>query len=221
VFFDTFFIPCLFNDNYDKSVVDKVVKYSREGPYGYRDGSFNVAVEKDDVVIDAGAWIGDFSAYAVSKGAVVYAFEPGKKIFTELEKTAALNDEKIIAVNKGLGCGDSELPLYDSPFGSIGLTTMNSGKQQKALETIKITSIDKFVEDNNIPRVDFIKADIEGAERDMLRGAQNTLKEFAPKLAICTYHLPDDPDVLEKIILETNPRYKVIQGPAKLYASVY
>jgi hypothetical protein len=43
----------------------------------------------------------------------------------------------------------------------------------------------------------------------MLKGAANTLKKFAPKLAICTYHLPDDPQVLESIIKEVNPDYKV------------
>jgi FkbM family methyltransferase len=221
VFFDTFFIPCLFDDNYDKSVVDRITKYSREGPYGYTDGSFDVTVQKDDIVIDAGAWIGDFSAYAGFKGAVVYAFEPGDETFAELQKTAALNGGKIIAVNKGLGDGDHELPLYDSLLGSLGFTVMNrSAEKQKVIGTVKLTSIDKFVKDNNIPRIDFIKADIEGAERDMLRGAADTLKRFAPKLAICTYHLPDDPKVLERIVLEANPRYKVIQGPAKMYACV-
>ncbi|MDR2659515.1 MAG: FkbM family methyltransferase [Spirochaetaceae bacterium] len=221
VFFDTFFVPCLFDDNYDKSVVDSAAKYSREGPYGYTDGSFSVIVEKDDIVIDAGAWIGDFSAYAVSKGAVVYAFEPGGETFAELQKTSVLNGGKIIAVNKGLGDGDHDLPLYDSMLGSIGFTVMNiSAKKQKVIETIKLTSIDKFVKDNNIPRIDFIKADIEGAERDMLRGAVDTLKRFAPKLAICTYHLPDDPEVLERIVLEANPQYKIIHGPAKMYACV-
>jgi FkbM family methyltransferase len=59
-------------------------------------------------------------------------------------------------------------------------------RNTNAYEKIKIITIDKFVEENNLERVDFIKADIEGAERDMLRGATNVLKTFAPKLAICT-----------------------------------
>jgi FkbM family methyltransferase len=221
VFFDTFFISCLFNDDYDKSVIDKAVKYSCAWPYSYKDGAFNVTVEKGDTVIDAGAWIGDFSAYAAAKGAAAYAFEPSVSNFQALKKTAALNDGKIIAVNKGLGTGDCELPLYDARVGSVGFTTLdNRAKRQKLIETIKITSVDKFALDNDIQRIDFIKADIEGAERDMLRGAKNTLKKFAPKLAICTYHLPDDKEVLEKIILEANPSYKVIHGPDKLYACV-
>jgi hypothetical protein len=76
------------------------------------------------------------------------------------------------------------------------------------------------VEENNIECVDFIKADIEGFEREMLKGATNVLKKFAPKLAICTYHLHDDPEVLEKIIKEANPDYTVVHLKRKLYACV-
>jgi hypothetical protein len=87
-------------------------------------------------------------------------------------------------------------------------------------EKISVTTLDKFVEENKLERIDFIKADIEGAERDMLKGATNVLKTFAPKLAICTYHLPDDPEVLEKIIREANPDYTVVHLRHKLFAAV-
>ncbi|MDR2691539.1 MAG: FkbM family methyltransferase, partial [Dysgonamonadaceae bacterium] len=87
-------------------------------------------------------------------------------------------------------------------------------------EKIAITTLDRFAEERKLTRVDFIKADIEGAERDMLRGAANVLKTFAPKLAICTYHLGDDPAVLEKIIKETNPDYTVVHLRHKLFAMV-
>jgi hypothetical protein len=49
-------------------------------------------------------------------------------------------------------------------------------------------SIDKLVEENNRPRLDFIKMDIEGAEMMALRGATETLKRFKPVLAISVYH---------------------------------
>jgi hypothetical protein len=81
-------------------------------------------------------------------------------------------------------------------------------------------TLDSFVERNNIERVDFIKADIEGAERNMLWGARKILKEFAPKLSICTYHLHDDPQVLREIILEANPKYQIVEKFKKMYAHV-
>ena len=63
-----------------------------------------------------------------------------------------------------------------------------------------MNTIDDYVSENGIVRVDFIKADIEGAERDMLRGVVKILQRFKPKLSICTYHLKDDPEVLESIV---------------------
>ena len=71
-----------------------------------------------------------------------------------------------------------------------------------------------------INKIDFIKSDIEGYERHMLRGARNILKEHQPILSICTYHLPDDRDVLKKIILEANPNYIILQRKMKLFGFV-
>jgi FkbM family methyltransferase len=218
VFADTFTIPIFFNDDHDRKNVDLIEPYMTEGPYGYKDGDFDVTVQQGDVVIDAGAWIGDFSAYAVSKGAVCHAFEPTQSTFEMLEKTARLNGENLIPVHAGLGAkkGSAEISFDNCNSGGNSIVLGRKGGG----ETIDITTIDDFVHDNKLPRVDFIKADIEGAERDMLAGARETLKKFAPKLALCTYHLPDDPEVMESLIKEANPAYRVVQGRKKLYACV-
>ena len=110
--------------------------------------------------------------------------------------------------------------LIEDSGRDAGNTIVLDRKDAHKSEKIVITTLDKFVEENKLERVDFIKADIEGAERDMLRGACNTLKTFAPKLAICTYHLPDDPEVLEKIILEANHNYTIVHLRHKLFAAV-
>jgi FkbM family methyltransferase len=231
-FDDVLLVLCSFNDNYDKSIVEWIDQSSDEGPYGYTDGSFDVTVKKGDIVIDAGVWIGDFSAYASSKGAVVYAFEPVNKTFQMLCRTEMINNVndrgRIYPVQKGLGHSDCEIDMAlvqgNSGANSIcvdfidSLVSMNV--KIKGTEKISITTLDKFVEENKLERVDFIKADIEGAERDMLKGATNVLKTFAPKLAICTYHLPDDPTVLEKIIKDANPAYTVVHLKHKLFAAV-
>ena len=78
---------------------------------------------------------------------------------------------------------------------------------------------DPFKE-NALPRVDSIKADIEGYERYMLMGAQETLRRFAPKLALCTYHLPDDPEVLSELIKQANPDYNIVLKTKSCIASV-
>jgi len=226
VFKDTFMFHCLLNDNYDKSIIEALGLYmpEGEGPYGYKDGSFDITVHKDDVVIDAGAWCGDFSAYSASKGATAYAFEPTCSTFTWLEKTAELNKDsgKIIPIKCGLGAECKTIGLFsgDSPEAGSNTVAQQRSQKMKLIENIKVVTLDQFVAEHNLPRIDFIKADIEGAERDMLKGATNVLKKMCPKLAICTYHFPDDPEVLENIILAANPNYKIVHLNKKLFASV-
>jgi FkbM family methyltransferase len=221
VFQDTFLVSCLYNDNYDKSIVEPLDCYMHEGPYGYTDGVFDVTVKPGDIVIDAGAWIGDFSAYCASKKASVYAFEPTNATFQFLCETAALNGGGgvITPVKNGLGAGVCQVPIFVHADESANTIISGRARDDSPSEIISITTLDRFVEEHSITKIDFIKADIEGAERDMLAGAVNVLKKFAPKLAICTYHLPDDPQVLEKIILEANPDYRIVHLRKKLFAA--
>jgi len=213
---DTFNFLLFFDDKYDKEIVERVDRYMKDGSYCYVDGLFDVTIKENDIVIDAGAWIGDFSAYAVFKGAKCYAFEPLKEYYEILEKTARLNDDLICPIEKGLGSSVCDTKISINGAGSSIILKQESAGE----ETISITTLDKFVEENKLGRLDFIKADIEGAEREMLKGAANVLKTFAPKLSICTYHLPDDPEVLEKLILEANPDYKVVHLQHKLFAAI-
>lgn len=216
VYLDSLFVFCKHNDNYDYSLIDDLDEILPEGAYGYVNNEIDVTVKENDIVIDAGAWIGDFSAYASVKGAKVYAFEPSVENTKYLEKTRELN-KNIEIVRKGLGDKVGFFHLANNKVNSLiyEITEKNDNS-----ETIEVTTIDEFVDEYNINRVDFIKADIEGYERYMLAGAKETLKRFAPKLAICTYHLQDDPDVLSKIILEANPNYIIVQKRKKLYAMV-
>jgi FkbM family methyltransferase len=226
IYEDVLMFPVFFHDNYDKEVVERMDKLMSEGPYGYTDSehSFDVSVKKGDIVIDVGAWIGDFTAYAFQKGATVYAFEPSSENFQYLEKTKELNMSdtcekrkgNIVLVKRGLGAIASEAEIFNYGSGCSIVNDYKTGVNEKVI----ITTLDAFIDENNIERIDFIKADIEGAERDMLRGATKVLKNCAPKLAICTYHLPDDPKVLEEIILQANPAYKVVHLAHKLFAAV-
>ena len=58
--------------------------------------------------------------------------------------------------------------------------------------TVRTTTIDAEARERNLPRLDFIKMDIEGAERDALHGAEHALRTFKPKLAISIYHRVED-----------------------------
>lgn len=195
---------------------------SREGTYE----AFGVEVHEGDVVIDAGANIGIFSAFAAKyRGGFVHAFEPVDSTAELLERLMRFNDisSSVVVSRAGLSdySGEAEIAVFaGSTGGNTLVEACMSGRHIEKREKVRLITIDDYVRDNHLERVDFIKADIEGSERNMLKGATETLKTFAPQLAICTYHLPDDKEVLTDIIKKANPRYSIKYGRMKLYAKV-
>ena len=62
------------------------------------------------------------------------------------------------------------------------------------------TSIDTLDNYLHGERATFIKADVEGMELALLKGAAQTISRWKPKLAICVYHYPLDlPDTIAYI----------------------
>lgn len=212
------------NDNYHYTIVDEIDKIVPEGSYCYiGPNNEDITVKEGDIVIDAGAWIGDFSAYASKKGAHAYAFEPSPSTIKLLEKTIEYNKGNggtITIAPYGLGEKEEELEFVENTMDeNTGGNTFNI-KEGEGTTKLKITTLDSWVKKNNIPKVDFIKSDIEGYERHLLRGATNVLREHAPILSICTYHFPEDKHLLKEIILSANPDYTIIQRKMKLFAFV-
>ncbi len=194
-----------------------------EGPYELNE---KITVENGDIVIDCGANLGCFSAAVANKAKHVYAFEPAEQLCEAYLEPLKELHPNITIIKKGLAAqsGERVFRFYPNSSGSSCLSTGNmriEKEMQMCIETsISCVSLDDFVESEGLERVDFIKADIEGAERELLQGAERTLKRFAPKISVCTYHLPDDKEVLEKIIKTANPNYTICHMYKKLYAYV-
>lgn len=181
----------------------------------------NVIIEEGDIVIDVGANVGLFTLFSIIKrnASVVYAFEPIMATFELLDSNVRLNgvSKKVKIINKGLGDVDDTFQMSISND-NIGANSMIFNRDGNKHESVSITTLDTFIEYESIQQVDFIKVDIEGAERLFLEGAQRTLAKFQPKLSICTYHLIDDPIVLTELILKANPSYTIEYFSMKLYA---
>jgi len=164
-------------------------------------------VKENDIVFDIGAYFGFFSYYAVQKGAKeVYAFEPNPCAFEILKKHAELWSDKIkpfeIALYSSDGFQDLSIP---NPL--AGWSTLREVECSQKVR-VKTVTLDNFVKKEKIERVDFIKIDTEGAEREIIKGAKETIKKFKPKMAIAAYHLPDDKKVIPKLVLSIRDDYK-------------
>lgn len=154
-----------------------------------------VSVEKGDTVLDIGAMVGDTSLYFANKttsSGKVYSFEFTPSNIEIFKLNAKLNPNLCDVMEI------IERPVSDISDVKIYFTDKGEGSEIKFepfdnFEHTNLTiSIDDFVKERNISKVDFIKMDIEGAEPLALNGALETIKKFKPKLAIAIYHSWDD-----------------------------
>jgi FkbM family methyltransferase len=143
-------------------------------------------VKKGDVCLDVGANIGWYSTLfqkLVGKTGEIHSFEPVPQLFAELEKNVALNrsDAKIYLNNFGLGDEEKNLEMHffpDLPTGHSSLIAPK-GENSSAIP-VKIKTLDSYLTENRIERVDFVKVDIEGAELMFLKGAGKLFEQEKP-----------------------------------------
>ena len=174
--------------------------------------SREVEIHPGDTVIDCGAHVGLFTRFALSRGASrVVAIEPDPTNLHCLRENLAgeIAEGKVTVIEAGVWETRTKLTLWQ-PEGEGSSGAKSFVRQFKeGLEGVPVMPLDDIVSKLNLERVDFIKMDIEGSERHALRGAKQTLERFKPRLAICTYHRPDDAAVVPKIIGEARSDYRV------------
>ena len=176
------------------------------GQYFFTRGGVTIAPELGDYAIDAGGCLGDTAlAFAATVGAEgrVYSFEPMPNLRDVFIGNAGRNPDL---------SGRMELfdrAVFDTSGNTLTFADFGAGSRPQAGGAVPAVTIalDDFVREHDVPRVDFIKMDIEGSEREALRGAAETIRRFKPKLAISAYHRPDDLLVLPALIREIEPSY--------------
>lgn len=152
--------------------------------------------------IDGGALDGEdsirFMRWCRGNYDAVYMFEPDKN-----------NHRKL----KLLSEADGRAAVYEEGlWNDTGEVRFMSGNKEKCTVTeagdtlIRVTSIDKKLQGTP---VSLIKMDIEGSEMRALEGSQETIRRFAPRLAVCVYHKPEDIVDIPLKILELYPEYRL------------
>jgi FkbM family methyltransferase len=149
-----------------------------------------VRLPADGVVLDVGANVGILSlqlAQAVPAGQV-FAFEPTHYAFARLKRNLELNPElssRVEAVQAFVSSASGVRPglsAYASwrVDGTASRTHPLHGGTEKSADEIGAVSLDDFVAQRGLPRVDFIKIDTDGHELEVLRGARRLLARHKP-----------------------------------------
>jgi len=172
------------------------------------------AVKPDDVVLDCGAHVGVFTRTALKRGArIVVAIEPAPENLECLRRNFVeeISMGRVIVYPKGVWNKDGFLPLHmdRNSAGDSFVLDLDPGEQ---VIKLPLTTIDQIVSELRLPRVDFIKMDIKGAEVQALQGAMHTLASHYPRMSIASEHLEDDPETIPRTVMAANPRYRVKCG---------
>ena len=146
--------------------------------------------ETSDVILDIGANTGVYSliAKAMKPSSKVYAFEPVKRVFSKLQENILLNSYDITALEKAVSNADGIATIYDTDAEHTYSVTVNENfveANSKAIETtIETCTLNSFIKQNNIAKIDLIKIDVETHEAEVLEGFGKHLSDYKPTLLI-------------------------------------
>lgn len=170
-----------------------------------------VEAQVGDTVVDVGAFIGDtayyFSKKVGDKGKVLsFEITPDSIAFAkENMRINQCHNVYIIPYALSDKTGYLSLSRNDTDASSNSLMEKTASPQVLA-GTVKTITLDEYCQDSQ-EKIDFIKADIEGAEMSMLRGATHTIAASAPVCAICLYHRQNDFWEIPQYLEELCPEY--------------
>jgi FkbM family methyltransferase len=177
-----------------------------------------VAVQAGDVVLDVGGHLGSFTRLALRQGArLVVAFEPEPVNRACFQRTfqQEIAAHRVVLVEAAAWSEPGELQFHVLNENSAGGSSVRHSSG--SVVTVPAVTIDDTVGRLALDRVDFIKLDIEGAERHALRGAARTLARFGPRVVACTYPLDDDPVAVPQVMLQARPSYRKFHTASQAY----
>ena len=158
----------LFRENYERLLA-----------FGHR------LLKPGDIALDVGANQGIYCCAfgsAVGPGGRVVAVEPIPRQAQRLKYNIEDNGFKHCAVIQKAISDCEGVATLGLANGDVSASILAADKSDSI--TVETISVDEIVKRMNLPRVDFIKLDVEGAELLALRGAINTLRQFRPTLSI-------------------------------------
>ena len=198
----------------EKSVkcFDKIIEYKLTGdinclfdcetPLGEPYSSF-LDLKNIGTFVDLGAYRGDTVLDFLERAGEdkkIIAAEPDKKTFLKLQNNT--KHIKNITLINGAVCDING----DVAFGSFASRGSTVTEKSKHTETVKGFTLDSlYLTDKNM----YIKADIEGAEAQFIKGAEKTIKAAHPKMRIAAYHKSADIFSIPLAVKAINKDYKV------------
>jgi FkbM family methyltransferase len=174
---------------YRPNTLDKMVLWEQWGAKDYQ----TVTVKEGDTVIEIGGHIGTSTlnySHLVGPRGVVYSIEALPENFELLKKNIERNGiTNVKAFNLAI-VGDpniTEITLNTNPYNSGGHSIFKMSVEEEARSVCPATTLERFVAEQRIDRIDIMQMDIEGAEFDILLNTNKALLASIPQI-LFEYH---------------------------------
>lgn len=161
----------------------------------------------DTVFVDCGAYDGDtiraFLAHQSGRFKSIVAFEPDPQSYERLRKyvrSLRREDWERIQLVRA-AAGETRGRLRFDAAGNMSSSLSAAG----AIE-VDVLPLDEVITEN--AGSFYLKFDVEGAEREALRGGERLIARARPRMAISVYHHPDDLWQLPLQVAAQNPGYR-------------
>jgi FkbM family methyltransferase len=139
------------------------------------------SLKPGDIFFDVGANAGLYTVIAakqIGESGHVYAFEPGECELKLLRHNIAINNlTNVTIIEKAVSNTTGKTQFAISRDGAMNslLKTDHPQQQIERWQLVELTTLDSFVQELDIKKVDFVKIDVEGAEKLVFEGAKNIL----------------------------------------------
>lgn len=156
-----------------------------------------------DIVVDVGAHLGWYtvnSAQMVGAGGTVYAFEPNPSVAAWLTENCKLNGLTNVRIERiALADKNSTADFFVGGADSLGSLKLVNAKRSnlERVHRVKVPlrTLDSYLKTKNLKTLKLIKVDAEGADLEVLKGAERLLRKFHPYLIVEVYGLTWNTDV--------------------------
>lgn len=172
----------VYNENFEHSGSLRGNIYERE----------NCVIEENDIVVDLGANIGCFTNFALKAGAKkVFAYEPSVLAFKCLNNNAV--SVRVCIYQKLVTNVDNSVKkLYIDKTSDVGNSTLKHDNSSEIYDEVPTITLETILK-NIGSKIDFLKIDIEGSEKEIFDSTPDSCFKDITKIAI-EYHniLGDD-----------------------------
>lgn len=150
----------------------------------------NLLVNNEDVFFDIGANKGEFCFMAekLISPENIYSFEPQPYLFVQLKRMFPQIRLFSIAISDKISSSSFKVPIIgtkaDDTLGTLETDHIEKNETAHRLFLVQTTTLDAFVQKNNVKKITAIKIDVEGHETKVIAGAQQSIQQFKPHLMV-------------------------------------